>query len=64
MGLKVDNVSSGGEGTFNDGNTSWRFFDDTQKVAEITGIKKFLLNVVQQFLKQFVNCPDCHLVMQ
>jgi hypothetical protein len=22
MGLKVDNVSSGGEGTFNDGNTS------------------------------------------
>ncbi|XP_025419316.1 uncharacterized protein LOC112689694 [Sipha flava] len=43
MGLKVDYVRSGGEGTSNDGNTSRRFFDDPSIAAEITGIKESLI---------------------
>jgi hypothetical protein len=34
MGLKIDYVRSGDEGTSNDGNTSRRFFDNLQKAAE------------------------------
>lgn len=43
MGLKVDYVRSGGEGTFNDGNTSRQFFDDPSRTAKITGIKETLI---------------------
>jgi len=43
MGLKVDYVRSGGEGTSNDGNTSRQFFDDPSKAAKVTGIKESLI---------------------
>jgi hypothetical protein len=51
MGLKVDYLRSGGEGTFNDGNTSRRIFDNLQKAAEITGIKEILITRCATILK-------------
>jgi hypothetical protein len=51
MGLKVDYVRSGDEGTSNDGNTSRRFFDNPQKAAEITVIKEILIKRCSTILK-------------
>lgn len=44
LGLIVDKPKSGGSGTSNDGNTARRFFMNSEISAEITGIKKELLD--------------------
>lgn len=44
LGLIVDKPKSGGSGTSNDGNTARRFFSNSEISAEITGIKKDLLD--------------------
>lgn len=38
MGLKVDYIRSGDEGTSNDGNTSQRHFDNPSRAAEVIRI--------------------------
>lgn len=44
LGLIVDKPKSGGSGTSNDGNTARRFFSNSEISAEITGIKKDLID--------------------
>lgn len=51
MGLKIDQPRQGGAGTSNDGNMARRFFANPEMSSLITGLKKNLLNVLQQYCK-------------
>lgn len=52
LGLIVDKPRSGGSGTSNDGNSARKFFHNSQISAEVTGIRKDLIDVVT-FCKAF-----------
>lgn len=49
MGLKVDKVTQG-SGTSNTGNVARRFFNNPEKVADITGINLELINRISTIL--------------
>ena len=44
MGLVVDMPKAGGSGTTNDGNTARRAFRDVNKLSQVTGVDRYLLN--------------------
>ena len=51
IGLRVDIPCSGGSGNTNDGNSARRFFENHEKMAEITGIDETLLKRLNIVLK-------------
>lgn len=55
LGIKVDKVVQG-RGTSNTGNVARRFFRNTEKVAEITGINLNLLNRFSTILTVITSC--------
>lgn len=62
LGLVVDKPRSGGSGTSNDGNTARKFFSYSSVSAEITGLRKELLDrcsIILQALSSGFNI-DCN----